>query len=56
MLKTFCLSFVPMLEALAAELPPVRVEALALAEALRKYAATEPEVSVGPGGGPIDPG
>jgi hypothetical protein len=52
MLK-FLKSLIPLIDALASEVPEIRAEAHALAEALRRYVGED--VNVGPGGG-IDPG
>jgi hypothetical protein len=50
MLKTFVRSLIPTIDALASQVPEVRVEALALAAKMRSYVGdAEPSV------GPIDP-
>lgn len=54
LLKTFVKSLIPTVDAMAAQVPEIRLEALALAAAMRAYVGL-PEVSVGPGP-VIDPG
>jgi hypothetical protein len=54
MLKTFVRSLIPTIDALASQVPEVRVEALALAAKMRAFVGDD--ASVGPGGGGIDPG